>query len=50
MVPSSALTVAADGERLSCNVFSLGETIRFESLKLITNRFGSLSHSSVGDG
>jgi hypothetical protein len=39
MVPSSAFAVAADGERLSCGGFSLGETIRFESLEFITDRF-----------
>jgi hypothetical protein len=43
MVPSSALAIAADGERLSCGGFSLGETIRFESLEFITNRFDGLS-------
>jgi hypothetical protein len=43
MVPSSALAVAADGERLSCGGFSLGETIRFESLEFITDRFDGLS-------
>jgi hypothetical protein len=35
MVPSSALAVAADGEYLSCDVFSLGETIHFRILEFI---------------
>jgi hypothetical protein len=50
MVLSSALTVTADGERLSCGGFSLGETICFGSLKFIIDLFGGLSLSSLGDG
>jgi hypothetical protein len=50
MVPSSSLTVAADGERLSCDVFSLGETIRFGRLEFIADRFSVLSLSPMGDG
>jgi hypothetical protein len=50
MVPSSALTVATDGERLSCDVFSLDKTIHFESVEFITNRFGDLCLSPMGDG
>jgi hypothetical protein len=50
MVPSSALAVAADGELLSCDVFSLGETIRFGSLEFIADRFSGLSLSPIGDG
>jgi hypothetical protein len=43
MVPSSALSIAADGERLLSDGFSLGETIHIGNLKFITNRFGYLS-------
>jgi hypothetical protein len=50
MVPSSALTVATDGERPSCNFFFLSETICFGSLKFIANYFGGLSLSPMGDG
>jgi hypothetical protein len=50
MVPSSALAVAADSERLLCGGFSLGETIHFGSLEFIVNRFGGLSLSPIGDG
>jgi hypothetical protein len=49
MVPSSALIVAANGEFPSCDVFSLGETIRFGSLKFIVDCFGGLSLSTMGD-
>jgi hypothetical protein len=50
MLPSSALTVTADGERLSCGGFSLGETARFGNLKFILDHFGALSLSPMGDG
>jgi hypothetical protein len=50
MVLSSALTVTADGERLSCGGFSLGETIHFGSIKFIIDLFGGLSLSPLGDG
>jgi hypothetical protein len=49
MVPSSAFTVIANGERLSRSYFSLGETIHFRSLELITDRLSSLSLSPSGD-
>jgi hypothetical protein len=49
MVPSSVLTIVVDSERLSSDVFSFGETIHFGSLKFITDRFGGLSISSIGD-
>jgi hypothetical protein len=35
MVPSSAITIAAYSECLSCDGFSLGETIRFGSIEFI---------------
>jgi hypothetical protein len=50
MVPSSALSVTADGERLSCGGFFLGKTIRFGSLEFISDHFGGLSLSPMGDG
>jgi hypothetical protein len=49
MVPSSALVVAADGERLSCDVFSLSKTIHFGSFEFIAERFSGLSLSPMGD-
>jgi hypothetical protein len=45
MVPSSTLTVAADGERLTDGGFSLGETIRLGSFEFITDYFSGLSLS-----
>jgi hypothetical protein len=50
MVPSLVLVVAADGERLSCDVYSLGETICFRSLKFISDCFSGLSLSPMWDG
>jgi hypothetical protein len=50
MVPSSVLTVATNGERLSCGGFSLSETIHFRGLEFIVNRFSGLSLSPMGDG
>jgi hypothetical protein len=47
-VPSSAFITAAGSEHLSCDGFSLGETIRFGSLELITDRFSRLSLSPLG--
>jgi hypothetical protein len=43
MVYTSTLTVATDGERLTCDDFSLGKTIRFGSIEFIINCFSSLS-------
>jgi hypothetical protein len=43
MVPSSALTISANGEHLMCGGFSLGETIHFGSLQFIADYFGGLS-------
>jgi hypothetical protein len=47
MVHSSALTISADGERLSCGGFSLSETIHFGSLLFIVDYFGRLSLSPM---
>jgi hypothetical protein len=44
-VPSSTLTVSADGERLTCGGFSLREIVYFGSLEFIIDCFGSLSLS-----
>jgi hypothetical protein len=43
MVPSSAFIATTGGVRSPCDVFSLGETIRFKSLEFIANRFGGMS-------
>jgi hypothetical protein len=40
----------SDGERLSCDSFSLNKTIHFGSLKFIVNCFGGLKLSSGRDG
>jgi hypothetical protein len=37
------------GQRSPCEGFSLGKTIRFGSVKFVTDRFGRLSLSSFGD-
>jgi hypothetical protein len=50
MVPASVLAVAVNGEGLSCDVFSLGETIHFGRLNFITDRFHGGSLSPMGDG
>jgi hypothetical protein len=50
MVPSSVLADATVCDHLSCGGFSLGETICFGSLEFITDRFGGLSLSPIGDG
>jgi hypothetical protein len=50
MVPTLALTVATNGERLSCNVFSIGKTIRFGCLEFIADLFDGQSLSPIGDG
>jgi hypothetical protein len=50
MVTSTKLTVVVDGERLSCDIFSLRETNHFGSLDFISDRFGGLSLSPMGDG
>jgi hypothetical protein len=48
MVHSSMLTIATNGERLTCGGFSLGKTIHFESLEFITDCFCGLSLSPKG--
>jgi hypothetical protein len=50
MVPSSALTITTDRERPLCDVFSIDKTINFRCLKFITDYFGALSPSPLGDG
>jgi hypothetical protein len=45
MVPSSSITVATDGEYLTCDGFSLDETVRLENFKFIADYFGGLSLS-----
>jgi hypothetical protein len=47
MVPSSAFIIAADGERPSCDVFSLGESICLGSFEFIADYFGGLSLSPM---
>jgi hypothetical protein len=43
MVPSSAITIATDGERLTCGGFSLDEAVRLGNFEFITDYIGSLS-------
>jgi hypothetical protein len=45
MIPSAMITVAADGERLMCGGFFIGETVRFGNFELIAEYFGDLSLS-----
>jgi hypothetical protein len=45
MVPSSALTISADGDHLMCDGFSLGETVHLGSFKFIIDYFNGLSLS-----
>jgi hypothetical protein len=45
MVPSSTITVTANGEHLTCGGFSLGETIYRGNFEFITDYFGGLSLS-----
>jgi hypothetical protein len=50
MVPSSALSIAADGERLSRGDFSLDETLCFGCLDFIADYFSGLGLSPRRDG
>jgi hypothetical protein len=43
MVHSSAITIAVDGEHLTCGGFSLDETIHLRNFEFITDYFDSLS-------
>jgi hypothetical protein len=43
MVPSFAITVAANGEHLMCSGFSLSEAVRLWNFVFIADYFGSLS-------
>jgi hypothetical protein len=43
MVPSYAIVVIADGERLTCGGFSLGKTVHLGNFKFIADYFGGLS-------
>jgi hypothetical protein len=45
MVPSSVITIVADGQLLTCSGFFLSETIHLGSFKFISNYFGGLGLS-----
>jgi hypothetical protein len=45
MVPSSAIAIAADNERITCGGFTLGETVRLGNFEFIADYFGGLSLS-----
>jgi hypothetical protein len=47
MVPSSAIAVTADGERLTCGGLSLSKTIHLGNFEFITDYFGSLRLSPM---
>jgi hypothetical protein len=47
LVHSSALTISADGERLTCGGFSLSEAVHSGSLEFIAEHFGGLSLSPM---
>jgi hypothetical protein len=42
MVPSSTITIIADGECLTCSGLSLGETVRLGNFEFIPDYFGGL--------
>jgi hypothetical protein len=42
MVPSSTITVVADGERPMCGGFSLGKTVHLVSFEFIADYFNGL--------
>jgi hypothetical protein len=50
MVPSSMFITTIGGGRSPSDIFTLGETIHFESVEFITNQFGGLSPSPLEDG
>jgi hypothetical protein len=43
MVPSSVITVAVDGEYLSCGRLSLGKAVCLRNFEFIADYFGDLS-------
>jgi hypothetical protein len=43
MVPSFAITIATDGERLTCSGFSLGDTVHLGNFEFIADYFDGLS-------
>jgi hypothetical protein len=45
MASSSVITLFADGERLTCGGFSLGETVQLGNFEFIVDYFGGLSLS-----
>jgi hypothetical protein len=45
MVSSSMITIAADGEHMTCGGFSLSKIVRLVSFEFIANYFGGLSLS-----
>jgi hypothetical protein len=45
MVPSSVITVTADGECLTCSGFSLDKIVRLGNFEFISDYFGGLSLS-----
>jgi hypothetical protein len=45
MVPSSSITVAADGKRLTCGGFSLGKPVHLRNFEFLAAYFGVLSLS-----
>jgi hypothetical protein len=49
MVHSSTPAITTDDEHLSCDGFSLDETVCFRSLDFITDCFGSSSLSPKGN-
>jgi hypothetical protein len=50
MVPSSAITIAADNEHVTCGGFSLGEFVRLGNFEFIADYFDGLSLSPLGGG
>jgi hypothetical protein len=45
MIPSSVITIASNGECLTCSGFSLGEPIHLGNFEFITDYFSGLSLS-----